>query len=339
MPNIPDHSRWTGPTIAEIAALAGVGSASVDRVMNNRSGVKEKTRARVMAAYDKLMLERGVGGTLDLRLFCESGEGFNDAMLRAATEVNRTVAGALIGTYFETTSELDPMRFARRMIEDGTVAHGVILVAREHPAINGAARKLMEQGVPVVCLTTDLPSSRRAAYVGNDQYAAGSVAAHLIGQVLPKTSGRILLVMSETFRSQQEREMGFRRVLRTSFPQLKIEERLISDDQPETTRSRLVAQFKAHGLPDAIYNTAGANRGVAMALVECGADETIFVGHELTPHSRTLLESGVMDFVISHDFAGEMAQAVRWILQARTGAASDPQPSQILIHARYNCSL
>lgn len=334
-----DRSHWKGPTIPEIAALAGVGPASVDRVMNNRPGVKEKTRARVMAAYDKLMLERGAGGTLDLRLFCESGEGFNAAMARAADQVNRTVAGVLITPYFETTSGLDAQRFAARMEADGAGAQGVILVAREHPAINRAARRLMERGVKVVCLTSDLPSSRRATYVGNDQYAAGSVAAQLIGQILPESRPRILLVMSETFRSQQEREMGFRRVLRSSFPHLKIEERLLSDDSMETTRALLLAHLEAHGRPDAIYNTAGANRGVGMALTEFGATETLFVGHELTPHSRALLEQGVMDYVISHDFAGEMEQAARWLLQARQGVAPAPLPSQVMIHTRYNCAL
>ncbi|NVO25734.1 LacI family DNA-binding transcriptional regulator [Donghicola mangrovi] len=332
-------SNWRGPTITEIAELAGVGTASVDRVMNNRPGVKEKTRQRVMNAYNKLMLERGEGGTLDLRLFCESGEGFNEAMKRAAVEANRTVPGILITPYFETTSDLDPIRFARRMQDDGAAAQGVILVAREHPAINRAARALMAQGVPVVCLTTDLPSSRRATYIGNDQHAAGSVAAHLIGQTLPDAPGRILLVMSETFRCQQEREMGFRRVLRANFPKLKIEERLLSDDRAETIRAQMLAHFDASGFPDAVYNTAGANRGVAQALTERGAADVIFVGHELTVHSKALLENGVMDYLISHDFAGEMAQAARWILQTRKGASSDPLPSQILIHTRFNCDL
>ena len=35
---------WKGPTVREIAALAKVGPATVDRVLNNRSGVREKTR-------------------------------------------------------------------------------------------------------------------------------------------------------------------------------------------------------------------------------------------------------------------------------------------------------
>jgi LacI family transcriptional regulator len=332
---------WKGPTIRDIAAVAGVGPATVDRVLNNRPGVREKTRRRVQEALDKLSSEKSADGKpLDIRLFCDSGETFNAAMAAAERQVNRSTPGAVVHGAYVTTSRLEPMAFAQRIAEEGRTADGVVVVAREHPAFNRAIRKLVGDGVPVVCLTTDLPSSRRSAYVGNDQYAAGSVAGQLIGKALPPARGRILLVMSVPFRCQQEREMGFRRVLRADFPHLRIDERVISDDVPETTYEHIMKYIEAHGAPAAVYNVAGANRGVAMALERSGhAKDTIFVGHELTNRSRELLESGTMDYVISHDFAGELAAAVRWIRESRAGASAEPSPSPILIHTRYNCGL
>ncbi len=199
----------------------------------------------------------------------------------------------------------------------------------------------MGSGQPVVTLTTDLPSSRRSAYIGNDQYAAGSVAAQLIGQILPEKRNSILLMLSVSFRSQQEREMGFRRVLRSEFPHLKIEERVTSDDSTDTTREQLAAHIEAYGCPAAVYNLAGANRGVAEALEAYGkTHETVFVGHELPPCSRGLLEAGTMDYVISHDFVGEVTSAVEWIRAHANGAGvANPAPTQISIHTRYNGGL
>lgn len=330
---------WRGPTISEIAEVAGVGSATVDRVLNNRPGVSEKTRRRVRDAFEKLSVERGAADRpLNLRLYCDSGASFNALMEQAVDRVNRTLPGVLIDGHYVSTHQMDPMPFARKIEDEGAEADGVIVIAREHPATNRAVRKLVGNGHPVVTLTTDLPSSRRSAYIGNDQYAAGSVAAQLIGQILPEKRNNILLMMSVPFRSQQEREMGFRRVLRSEFPHLKIEERVTSDDSTETTRQQLAAHIEAHGCPAAIYNLAGANRGVAEALEDCGqTDQTIFVGHELTQYSRALLEAGIMDYVISHDFNGEVAAAVEWIRARVTGAGvSDPLPTQILIHTRYN---
>jgi LacI family transcriptional regulator len=332
---------WKGPSVQEIARLAGVGSATVDRVLNNRSGVREKTRARVLGALEKLRDENtGREIPVLIRLFCDSGETFNAAIAAAVSEVNRTLAGVDIQAAYVTTSEIDPLAFARRVEQEGSEADGVVVIAREHPSVNRAIRKLRMIDRPVICLTTDLPSSRRSAYIGNDQYAAGSVAALLIGNALPKESNSILIVMSAPFRCQQEREMGFRRVLRSDFPYLKIEERVISDERSDSTCDQLTRYFEANGHPAAIYNVAGGNRGVARALENAGkADETVFVGHELSNHSRILLETGTMNYVISHDFGAELASAARWIKDNLHGVTTEPGHSQILVHTRYNCGL
>ncbi|OHV87639.1 substrate-binding domain-containing protein [Mesorhizobium sp. ORS 3428] len=108
----------------------------------------------------------------------------------------------------------------------------------------------------------------------------------------------------------------------------------------ESTCEQLTRYFEANGHPAAIYNVAGANRGVAKALDNAGkAHETVFVGHELTNHSRNLLETGIMDYVISHDFVGEVAAAARWIKDDLNGVTAEPAHSQILVHTRYNCGL
>ncbi|WP_305967822.1 MULTISPECIES: LacI family DNA-binding transcriptional regulator [unclassified Mameliella] len=102
--------HWKGPTVEEIAKLAGVGTVSVDRVHNNRPGVKETTRTRVLSAFDKLKHEQGEAATsLRIRLLCDSGESF-DAMVELAVDrVNRSVAGIEIDGHYVSTNEMDPL--------------------------------------------------------------------------------------------------------------------------------------------------------------------------------------------------------------------------------------
>ncbi len=49
------------PTVHDIARTAGVSLATVDRVLNDRPGVRAKTRDRVTAAMDTLGYVRDVG--------------------------------------------------------------------------------------------------------------------------------------------------------------------------------------------------------------------------------------------------------------------------------------
>ncbi|MEZ5478675.1 MAG: LacI family DNA-binding transcriptional regulator [Thiolinea sp.] len=335
-------SAWKGPTVKAIAEMAGVGSATVDRVLNQRSGVSKKTRERVLHALDTLSGgQPDADGPLRLHLFCDSGSGFNSAMSCAEAETHCSLPDVQIHGHYIETHEMEPQAFADSIEAAGTEADGIILVAPDYPAINRAVRNLVDQGTPVVCLTTDLPNSGRSAYIGNDQHAAGSVAAHLIGKALPPERNRILLVMSVPFRSQQEREMGFRSVLRSDFPHLLIEERVVSDDLHEHTYELVSKYIEARGLPAAIYNVAGANRGVARALQQNGqAQNTLFIGHELTVFSQELLEQRRMDYVISHDFSNELQTAIGWIRQSLAGTAStNPPNTPILIHTRFNCGL
>ncbi|PQZ87243.1 MULTISPECIES: LacI family DNA-binding transcriptional regulator [Pseudomonas] len=339
MPRQTPAAGWKGPTVEQIAKVARVGPATVDRVLNNRSGVGESTRLKVLAALDKLRQDLANGmATLHITLFCDSGETFNATLADAQAAINASTPGVVIHGEYRSSHQVDPAAFADQVQAEGASADGVIVVSREHPAINRAIRSLCRQGIAVVCLTTDLPNSGRSAYVGNDQYAAGSVAGLLVGNALARQKAKILLVTSEPFRCQQEREMGFRRVLRAEFPHLKIDERMLSDDSPQTIATQLTRYFARHACPAAIYNVAGANRGVAQALGTLAEGQRpVFVGHELTVHTRALLEAGVMDYVVSHDFVGEVAAAVRWIRGALDGARAAPPFTRVLVHTRYNC--
>ena len=61
-------------------------------------------------------------------------------------------------------------------------SHGVMLKAPDHPRSSTRSTRSRTQGIPVVTLVTDVPLSRRLAYVGIDNRAAGATAAYLLTQ-------------------------------------------------------------------------------------------------------------------------------------------------------------
>lgn len=275
---------------------------------------------------------------LRLHLLADSGRSFNEAADAAAQAFHAANPGVEITSDLNVSHMVNPSDFARRI--EATQAEGLILVAREHPAINEAVRHLTAKGVPVICLTTDLPSSGRTAYVGSDQYASGATAGWLCGRLLPKGgAGRVLFVYSVPFRCHQDREQGFRHVLRSEFPGLEIDEKLSSDESIEVIYDAVRRSIAKNGPPAAIYNVSGANLGVGRALEDEGLiGATLFLGHELNRNSRSLLERGIMDVTIGHDFDREIALAVDCIRMARQGVQPVNRITQSQVFTRFNCA-
>ncbi len=278
---------------------------------------------------------------LKIALFAESGRSFNEALSRAAAQYCGLNPAVEILCETHVSYEIEPERFAATLLAGAGSADGVILVARDHPAINDAVRALQGRGVPVICLTTDLPSSGRAAYVGPDQYAAGATAAWLLGRMLPAgASGRVLFVYSVPFRCHQDREQGFRHVLRSEFPALTIDEKLSSNESIEVIYEAVRRSIERHGPPVAIYNVSGANLGVGQALEDEGLrPQTLFIGHELNENARSLLERNVMDITIGHDFDREVAHAVDCVAAAQQGVQTPNRITQAQVFTRFNCAV
>jgi LacI family transcriptional regulator len=333
---------WRSPTIAEIARAAGVGTATVDRVLNGRSSVREATRKKVQAALDRLAKPDAAAATRPWRIafLSDSGVSFAETLRTAVEEMAQARPDAIYPFTAVATSQVDPVKFANLIERTAEQSDALIVVAREDLTINRAIRNVVARRIPVICLTTDLPNSGRAAYVGNDQAGAGATAAYLMGQVVGNRSGKILLVYSAPYRGQEERELGFRRVLRSEFPLLEVDERVNSNDETEVVFCNVMRYIEDHGAPAGIYNTAGGNIGIGRALEESGlAGKTVFIGHELNANSRMLLEAGVMHFAIGHDVGAEVAQAIDVaIAQIEKRSLVPPPPTRVRIYTKYSCN-
>jgi len=194
------------------------------------------------------------------------------------------------------TPKVDPIKLANQLERTAETAQALVVVAREHLIINRAIRNVVGRGVPVICLTTDLPTSGRTVYVGNDQTGAGATAAYLMGQAVGNREGNILLVYSAPYRVQEDRELGFRRVLRVEFPLLKVDERVNSNDETDLVYANVVRYIADHGPPVGIYNTASGNVGIGKALSDHGlAGKTVFIGFLIAMLARQRVTQVVFD--------------------------------------------
>jgi LacI family transcriptional regulator len=329
----------------ELGKICGVHASSVVRLAQSIgfSGYREMQALfkQSYSAADIQLVDRRDNTratTLRVRLIAESGRSFN-AELKVAVEryARQNPSVQILGT-FHLPHMIDGETLAGEVSEASHDCDALILVARDEAPVSRVVKSVVETGVPVVCLTSDLTSSSRTAYVGLDQYAAGKTAAWLCGRANHRAGDRVLLVYSVPFRCQLERESGFRHTLRSLFPDLVIDEKVSSDEDVDVTYEAVRRYIASSGPPAAIYNVSGGNLGVGRALSEAGfAGETVFVGHELNPNSRSLLEAGVMDFTIGHDFDREIDLAIGALRATIAGATVGNTTTECQIYTRFNC--
>jgi LacI family transcriptional regulator len=317
----------TRPTVNDIAREAGVSLATVDRVLNARPGVREKTILAVNEAISRLGYVRDLAAANLARsrsyrmvaLLPDGGGQFVQTLADALTE-----AAALAAA---TRTELDLRRYPTEDmhvlsailagLQPEDVA-GVALMAPETPVIRDAVRALRGRGIPLVAIGSDLPNTGRDHFVGIDSHAAGRTAGVLMGRFCRGLTGRVLVIAdSMLLRDSIERRRGFDEVLLADFPTLDVLPTLETHGSADTLRRAVGACLSA--TPDVVglYLLGSGHRALAALLRDRGLlGRFVVIGHELTPHSRSALLAGHLDAVIAQN-PGHLARSALRVLRAK----------------------
>jgi LacI family transcriptional regulator len=313
------------PTLFDLAREAGVSSATVDRVLNDRPGVKPRTREIVLTTARRLgyLVDGEATAPQPLRpvrltFLLPAGTNAFILALHAQIELQASAREAL-EVRVKTIEGFNPESLARSIDEVSDGVDGLGLVALDHPLVREAIRRLAHRGVRVVTLASDVQNVPRLAYVGIDNRQAGRLAGYVMGRILGhREDAKVAFYAgSRAYRGHEEREMGFRSVLTEDFPTLRIVElREIMDDRDrayEESRSVL----SAHPDLAAIYNAGAGNPGIARALTERGlAGRVMLIGHEATEGNKRLLLDGVIDAVIDQNPRVEAREALNVLTHA-----------------------
>ena len=314
------------PTTADVARVAGVSLATVDRVLNERPGVRAATIQKVHHAIAQLGYVRDAAAAnlarqRVYRLVYILPKTANEFVVALESEIEEQRA-----TLFHHRTTLESI--AVPPFEPGAVVaaldaldedrvDGVAVFGPETPAVRDAVKRCRARGIAVVALVADLPSSNRDYFVGIDNVAAGRTAAQLMGRFTRGDAGRILVITgSRLARDHLERRKGFDSVMADSFPHLDVVASIEGRDDPDLIRTMLPRTFETYPDICGIYSSAAGNMGLIQYLNESGhGQKLVVVAHELTDNSRVALETGVFDAIISQN-AGHLIRSATRLLKA-----------------------
>lgn len=335
--------------IPDVARRAGVSTATVDRVLNRRPGVRAGTVQKVLQAVAELgypadlpapLLAPGLKPLRIVVLLPAGTNRFITMLGRMLAESTPMLEAAHITCRVEYIKSFNPELLARALLQHGRTADGLVFMALEHPAVREAVNRLAEKGVPCATLISDVAGTRRLAYFGLDNRSAGRTAAYLIARFVGNRPAKVAMIAgSLSYRAHEEREMGFLHLFQEMFPQIEVVG-LREGQDDEAQNYRQTRQFLAqHPDLSGLYNIGGGAAGVGRALKETRrAGEVVFVGHGLTPDTRALLLDGTMDAVITQSPQGALASIATLFSNVRAGL--DPlagvEPPRIEIILREN---
>lgn len=308
-------------TLADIAREAGVGTATVERVLNSRGNVTPATIEKVVQAMRLLGSTRALpqkySGVLRVEVLMVRRETpfftrLNEAFIRISESLDPSIL--LHRTFVDESA---PASVAQRIAEPGFRRVGLIIVAPDHPEVRARLAQEREKGVAIVQIVSRIDGSCDA-FVGIDNYAAGRTAAMLMARMLRGSSGHLAaLCHSGIYDVHRERIRGFSDYLAEHAENsLVFSETLFGFDQDQRSAEILDTALKRDPEIIGLYNAGGANAGVASVLERRkSARPLMWVGHELTDESRLWLRSGLMDIVLDQAPETQARRAIDTILR------------------------
>ena len=307
-------------SLKEIAFQSGLSLATVDRALHGRAGVRAATQARVASAIAELERQsaevRLAGRRLGIDIIMEAPRRFSSAVQAAFEAELPGVRPASLSARFHMAELMEPDELGATLAAvRRRGSHGVVLKAKNTPATAQLAKGLMQSGIPVVTLVTDLPVEARIAYVGIDNRVAGANAAYLLGR-FSGARGRVLVSLSSAdFAGEEDRAKGFAAVMAKHFPEPPFVTIAEGGGVHRSTYDLCMAALAADPEIRSVYSIGGGNRAILQAFADSARPCDAFVAHDLDATNRALLTEGRISFVIDHDLRQDARSAYQAILQ------------------------
>ena len=299
-------------TIKQIAELANVSRGTVDKVLNNRAGVKEETRKKVLQIAKELNYQPNFLG----KALVKSKEPVKIGII-LTPEYNPFIQEILEGIH-NAEAEFQPFGIEILLKMPATLEPAEqlgMLNELENAGISGLAvfpiddegvirriNELAERGIAVITFNSRLKGTNDLCFIGQDHYKGGRTVGGLMGKLLPEGGDVGIIISSYNLSCHQDRLRGFQDRIAGAERPVRILEIRENQDRKEEAFKLTLEYCNQYPSLKGLYLTGGGIAGVGSALDIVGKAREIFViCHDLVPDTRVLLQNGTVDFALGQN--------------------------------------
>lgn len=270
-------------TIKEIAEMAGVSRGTVDRVLNNRGGVRKEVEDRVKKIVEEIgykpnlvakgLAQKSINKKIGIILNAEDNPFYKDIIKGIEGKV-REISDFGFEIMIKTTKCYD-IEMQVQMIDE-MIAEKIDGLVISPINSKDIADRLNQLTIPIVTVNTDIEHVHRLCYVGSDYFQAGCVAANIFS-IINKPQKVALITGNRLILGHGKRIEGFKKVVESE--ELNIEIVGVYENDDADIKSYLITKKVLEKYPalTGIFFCAGGIEGGLKAVEDGGYTKKLMI--------------------------------------------------------------
>lgn len=309
-------------TIKQIAELANVSRGTVDKVLNDRPGVKAETKAKILQIAKELNYQPNFLGKALVQskeptklgiVLTPDYNPFIQAILKGIRQATDEFSpfGLKIDVKMLTTLEAaELISILNEMSINGY--SGIAVFPIDDTQVKNKINQLVDEGIVVMTFNSRIDGIHDLCFLGQDHVQGGVAAGGLMGHLLPDGGEVGVIISSTSLSCHQCRLKGFQEKLASRYPDLHIVDIKENQDRKDEAFKYTLEYCNRYPNLKGIYITGGGIGGVGTALDIAGkAGKIKVICHDLVPDTLTLLQNGTVDFAIGQSATNQGYQIIK----------------------------
>lgn len=308
-------------TLKDIAELAEVSRATVDRVIHGKGKVSKETYKKVKLILDKIDYQPNLiaqtlrkGELKKIAVLMPDNE-YDIYWDKALQGINKAIndfsfMGIKVNMHlFNPFKEVSFKLHSKQILKGGY--DGVIVAPVFYKEAKVFFNQCVENNLPFVTFNTHIEEDNKLCHVGQDLIQSGEIAASLLYKVLSLQQEYLIVHIDEDISNAkhiEEKEIGFRNFLK----QKGIREdqiNVLKINNTSLIEKELLGQIEANSSIKGIFVTTSKVHYVA-DVVEAYSKDLVLIGYDLIEENIQQLNNENIDFLIFQNPGFQANQAI-----------------------------